>query len=523
MKIKNLSVTLAILFASIIHSFCLAQEKAIHIGSSHQLFLDDFIIQKKENIQRKVQAAKKHNQNPLIVRAHQWEPVGYVMPSVLYDEEEKIFKAWLDGYGVGVFYFTSKDGIQWERPKLHLFPEFDNQPTNRVILSGYEFDTKEAPREKLAYLRSREDGWKYFCYQSGVIKDKEDPDPNRRYKMAFLWIDREFRSPGAAKAGKLTAMGVAFSPDGIHWKPVNKPVSYATLDAPFHITRDQSKKCWVMHGRAFGVISPGKKLAQASDPNFQYNMGRSVIRCESTDFLNWTPEKGEVVLSSDESDSVMTEIYDMRPLNIHGMNLGLIHVFLNNPDNVTLPIQLGVSRDGKKWNRLEDRSSFLSPGELGDWDRGVFSPPVSDPVQVGDEIRFYYTGRNLLHSTRWKFDDDPKLLPAMAPYRGALGFASIRRDRFVAMEASYKPGIIQTKPFIHNGGTLHVNGAFKFGALQVSVLDENNKSIQKTTILEKDDTKIPLPALTKASSSKGSPIRLEFSIQNGRLFSFWFE
>ena len=31
--------------------------------------------------------------------------------------------------------------------------------------------------EKLAYLRSRERGWTYFCYASGVIKDKRETDP----------------------------------------------------------------------------------------------------------------------------------------------------------------------------------------------------------------------------------------------------------------------------------------------------------------------------------------------------------
>ena len=37
----------------------------------------------------------------LIVKEHAWEPDGYFLPSVIYDEEEKIFKAWLDGGGPG--------------------------------------------------------------------------------------------------------------------------------------------------------------------------------------------------------------------------------------------------------------------------------------------------------------------------------------------------------------------------------------------------------------------------------------
>lgn len=495
----------------------------IHIGKHRQLFLDDHLIEHTEHLTRRVQQARKHESNPLIVREHDWEPPGYVVPSVMFDEEEGIYKAWLDGYGIGVFYFTSRDGIHWERPPLRLFPEFDDGPTNRVILSGSEIQIEDAPPEKLEYMRSREAGWKYFGHASGVIKDPRDPDPARRYKMAYLWIDRQFRRPGAAKAGKLVALGAAFSPDGIHWTPVNEPVSYATVDLPLHINYDETRKRWVMYGRAVGVVTPEKKAAHASDPNLQYNMGRAVIRCESADFIHWTPEKGDVVLASDAEDSTMTEIYDMRRVPYEGVDIGFIHLFHNDPDRVTLPIQLGISRDNKTWHRLSDRSPFLDVGGLGEWDRGVISPPTSDPVVVGDEWRFYYTGRNQLHSTRWKFEDNPKLLPAAPSARGAFGYASVLRDRFVAMEGNYRPGILRTKPFVHQGGVLHVNAAVKFGALGISLLDEDGAVIQKVTLQGRDSIDIPVPELTKIGSRKGQPIRLEFALQNGRLFSFWVE
>jgi hypothetical protein len=500
-----------------------AAGEPVRIGHEHQLFLDDYLIEHTEHLPRRVQQARKHEGNPLFVKQHDWEPAGYVVPSVMYDEEEKIWKAWLDGYGIGVFYFTSKDGITWERPLMRLFPEFDKEPTNRVILTGSEIDVKDAPPDKLDYMRSREAGWKYFGHASGVIKDKRDPDPQRRYKMAYLWINRQFQRPGASRAGKLVAMGAAFSPDGIHWTPVNEPVSYATVDLPFHINYDEQRQRWVLYGRAVGVVTPEKKAAHAADPNLPYNMGRSVIRCESEDFIHWTPEKGDLVLSSDAKDSAMTEIYDMRRVPYEGVNIGFVHLFHNDPESVTLPVQLGISRDNKTWQRLSDRAPFLAMGGLGDWDRGVISPPVSDPIPVGDELRFYYTGRNQLHSTRWKIEDEPKLLPPMPSHRGALGFATIKRDRFVAMEGSFKPGILRTKPFIHDGGTLHVNAAIKFGALTVSLLDDQGISLQKITITGKDEINLALPELTKIAGRKGQPMRLEFAVQNGRLFSFWIQ
>jgi len=335
----------------------------IRIGKERQLFLDDQLIEHTEHLVRRVQPAKKHEANPLIVPKEEWEPEGYVVPSVLYDDEEKLFKLWADGYGIGVFYFTSKDGIHWDRPALRLFPEFDFGPTNRVILSGSEIDIEDAPPDKLDYMRSREAGWRYFGHASGVIKDPRETDPAKRYKMAFLWINRQYQPPGATRAGK--------------------PVCRATVDLPFHINYDEKRRRWVLYGRVTGVVSEEKKAAHAADPNLQYNMGRAVIRCESEDFLHWTPEKGDLVMASDAQDSATTEIYDMRSVPYAGLHIGFVHAFINNPDSVTLPIQLAVSRDNRTWQRLSDRSPFLAQGGLGDWDRGVISPPVSDPVLGG--------------------------------------------------------------------------------------------------------------------------------------------
>lgn len=495
----------------------------VRIGHAHQLFLDDVLIEHTEHLTRRVQPARKHPANPLLVPRASWEPEGYFLPSVLYDAEERLFKAWIDGGGEGLFYFTSQDGLAWERPRLHLFPEFDAEPTNRVILSGFEFDQSAAPPEKLAYLRSRERGWTYFCYASGVVKDLRESDPAKRYKLAYLWIDRQFQRTPESKPGKLTALGVAFSPDGIHWTPHNEPVSYATLDAPIHVQFDEARERWVMHGRAFGVVSDEKRAAQAADPNLQYNQGRAVIRCESEDFLHWTPERGELILASDASDTATTEIYDLRGFPYAGLHIGLAHMFLNNPDGVTLPIQLAVSRDNRHWQRLSDRAPFLAQGGVGEWDRSVISPPTSDPIVVGDELWFYYTARNGLHSTRWTFDDNPKLLAGIAPFRGSLGLATVPRDRFVALEGSYRPGILRTRPFVHDGGVLHVNAAVRFGILRVSLLDDQGAALQTVTVQERDALDIRLPELSKLSSRAGQPVRLEFAVQNGRLFSFWVE
>ena len=53
----------------------------IQIGKERQLFLDDHLIEHTEHLVRRVQPAKKHEANPLIVPKEEWEPEGYVVPS----------------------------------------------------------------------------------------------------------------------------------------------------------------------------------------------------------------------------------------------------------------------------------------------------------------------------------------------------------------------------------------------------------------------------------------------------------
>ena len=65
-----------------------------------------------------------------------------------------------------------------------------------------------------------------YRYCNSVLVEPHDPDPARRYKMAYFdW-------------GKNPGLFVAFSPDGIHWtKHSTEPLSRIT----YGITRSQSR------------------------------------------------------------------------------------------------------------------------------------------------------------------------------------------------------------------------------------------------------------------------------------------
>jgi len=81
------------LLISLVLPLAVAAAEPILIGKEHQLFLDDHLIEHTEHLTRRVQQARKHEVNPMIVPRAKWEPEGYFLPSVIFDEEEHLFKA----------------------------------------------------------------------------------------------------------------------------------------------------------------------------------------------------------------------------------------------------------------------------------------------------------------------------------------------------------------------------------------------------------------------------------------------
>jgi hypothetical protein len=89
-----------------------------------------------------------------------------------------------------ICYATSKDGINWEKPNLGLV-EFNGSKDNNIV---------DFPEPLL---------WS----TAAVLYDPEDPDPARRFKLAY---------EGGSEENPNNVFRVAFSPDGLHWTPSPK-------------------------------------------------------------------------------------------------------------------------------------------------------------------------------------------------------------------------------------------------------------------------------------------------------------
>jgi hypothetical protein len=500
----------------------------IKVGKQRQLFLDDYLIEKMDKLTRRVCPITKYEGNPVIVKETEREPALLLLyGSVIYDDQEKMYKAWCFGGG-GVFYFTSTDGIRWERPQFDMFAAFDGRPSNRVVLSGHPLHHRGADKAWQTYLKGarKEEclakSWRMFLELFGVTKDLPASDPALRYRMGFLYHEQGYTGPHKSPfhGNERRGLGVAFSPDGIHWTPAqDDPVTYATVDGQTHWFFDDQSNRYVLYGRT-KHIAPEVQAKYGANPNFKYHWGRAVARAESADFIHWTPDMGQLILSTDIKDGPMEEIYSMHVFPYEGLYVGLVQVFHNYPERVYLDIRLAVSRDNIHFQRLSDRSPFISVGGVGAWDRFNNSVANSRPIVVGEDLRFYYSGRNVVHGSAFRQADNGRSWPNAV--QGAVGFGTVKRDRFAAIEATFDAGTLRTRPLLFQGTRLHVNAGLKFGSLSVALIGTSGKVEEKATIQGQDGIDILVP-LKRLSRCAGAPVRLEFTLTNGQLYAFWLD
>jgi hypothetical protein len=217
-------------------------------------------------------------------------------------------------------------------------------------------------------------------------------------------------------------------------------------------------------------------------------------------------------LTADLEDKPGTEIYSMKVFPHEGIYIGLVQVFHATPDDSTLDVQLAVSRDCSRFARVANRAPFINLGAPGEWDRFNLSLANNDPIVAGDELRFYYGGRMYRHG--------PYSGPDKGPEKSGIGFATIKRDRFVALESSFDSGEIITKPIKLKGTSLHLNAKSDFGEIVVEARDGDNKRIGKSKPIHRDGLDIPVQWEGGAELLQ-EPVRLVIKLQNARLFALW--
>lgn len=497
-------------------------DSAIPLSSKKQLFLDDYLISSASNVLRKIHPAQKFSGNPVVWSSEPWEGKFISLYGSVLEDEGK-YRMWYTS-GLGVSYAESQDGITWIKPRFDLV-KHAGQQTNALLVNS------RAVAKGSVELSSESYALPYFYEMFGVVKDLEETDPSRRYKLGFLNIDFDYTGPrpGAFHEGQRRGLGVAGSPDGIHWKLIDNWATDSICDGGSHWMFDPVRHKYVFYGRTkfispaladwWGLNGmPAMPMSPATHAWVKANYwGRSVARIESSDFLHWDftdPGKAPVVLSADLQDALPgTEIYDMMVFPYESVYVGLVKVWHRTPDGGPLEIELAVSHDTRNFTRVGDRSSFIPVGPIGSWDRFTNSLPTNLPLLVKDTLRFYYSSENSRHSP-YKGKDTSKM-------GSGIGFASVPLDRFVSLAASFDGGQIVTKPLTLTGNVLHLNAKADFGEILIELLDGSGHTIAESKPIHRDSLDIAVEWKQGGLEGLQAPVTVKITLKNAHLFAIW--
>ena len=494
-----------------------ASDAPITLDGTRQLFLDDYLIGRADNLRRITQQARKFSGNPVVWDAGAGGDVTY--GSVLQDQGR--FRMWY-ARGRMVAYAESADGLRWSMPNLD-FVRIDGEKTNVLFASDRRNIGNQA---KLKYEGPE---IVHFSQLSGVMRTRES-DTARRYLMGFISIEVNYTGPRPSPhhRGERRGFGVAASPDGLRWTLLDNWATETFVDGPTYWLLDPKLDRYVQYGRALFVTPeatrawgldgmPTVPMTPAEHAYLKIRArGRAVSRAESPDLVSWEildAGKSPLVLTHDPFDPPGAEMYAMQVFAYQGLYIGMIKVWQSGLEHTgPFEVQLAVSRDGHQFNRVGFRTPFIAEGDVSEWDRFNVSTFMNDPILVGDEMRIFYSAQSHRH----------------APYRGkdfgemgaGVGYATIQRDRFVSLEASFDGGTLVTKPLRIAGRSLRLNAKSDYGSIVIEALNSAGTVVATSKPWRRDSLDGAVEWETGALPAS-EPVALRFTLKNAKLFAVW--
>ena len=498
MSLEFLVVRLACLVAaSVLEVPVAAEQTATDLGRGPHLFVDDVLVARRAGLERIAHPCERLD-GPVLEPTMPWESSRvYLYGSAMAHPHEEGFQLWYMSRGSAmdlrdprlrfkgadlVLYATSNDGVAWRRPEIGAY-RFDGNAANNIV---------------------------YAMHSPSVLYDADAADPAQRYKMVGYLRE----APGYAGRGYYAA----HSPDGLQWTlyPVNPIIPGGdTITLSFN-------------------PRPHEYLAY-----FKRNMEvrghtrRVVVLATSPDMQTWT-EHGPVMAPDDEDDAWVatpdqrTDFYNMSVFPRGEQFLGMVTVFRlekireraelgrdQSPHDGPIDVQLVHSRDGKHWERCDDRSPIIPRGSRA-FDKGSILGVSNIPVFHDDEMWVYYTAMTTTHGG------------AMPEKRMSIGRASWRLDGMVSLDASTDGGFLETVTFVSEGRHLQVNANAAKGQLTVEVCNAAGEPIPSFTAkdclpMTSDSVRHRIQWGTRTELPGGMPLRLRFRMRQASLYAFSLE
>ena len=192
-----------------------------------------------------------------------------------------------------ICYAESDDGIDWTKPIIGQKEVKGSRDNNALEIPGKQ------------------------TYTPSVIKDEEDPDPQRRYKMVYTPM--QYTGPVADRFGEaVSTLGTATSPDGIEWTVGSEwPIDVFAEQSSFY------KHDGMYYVHAQGIFRGGGEGGSEH--------GRQGHLWVSPDFNEWAQGWAEAFTLPEPADPAKRGyefVYDQVHAGVAAANLGNVQVGL---------------------------------------------------------------------------------------------------------------------------------------------------------------------------------------------------
>ena len=456
-------------------------------------FFDDSQVVGWVNVTRQIHRPRKHPANPVMSKSTPWEDagMGWHWPSVLFDEEQGLFKAWyeciIDGHGFGA-YAVSGDGLRWERPDLGL----------------------------VAWKGSRKNN----LFYKGTIRRNLAICPNVIKRGPGDWHLYYWDAVKAShSAGVIHYTGT----DGIHWKlgrtnpvvqtPVDRTRSGGVEDV-LRVSYDPRKEQFLLSQRTLPLENLERPLLQKKVPSGLTQ--RRVSLATSKDGERFTPTR--TVLTPELNDPPDTQFYGLSPFRYEDAYLGYLLCYRTGRPG--MDVELAYSADGTSWRRVAPNVRYLANGPK-EYDIGLIHC-APHPIHVGDKHYVYYHGTNSDHAGETVTGN-----PRCSNLSLAIGDA----DRIVSVRAGAKSGSVLVGPVKVEGNRLAIDANARRGEMRVALRDSDTRheirglGVKQSNVVSSDSKRhiISWNGESDLRCLRSQSVLVQVYLMRGDLFSIGWE
>lgn len=348
--------------------------------------------------------------------AGQWDERRCQFSTVLFDASEKLFRMYYlalgdepeceEGHGPravvhrGISYITalrqcyaqSRDGVNWEKPRLGVVEYKGSKNNNILSLHG------ALPGKPL------------------VIEDPEDGEHPHRFKMLL--------SNGGGAS-------LAFSQDGIHWESFKGGANLYRCGMERGLEKSFDLFTQEPYGFIRDTLSPRKLYrvyTQASSGHPFWTRRTGMVA--SKDARRWKVHPRPLMGLPDGCAGISGQIHGLAVMIYRGYYVAFVHLCLPHPKTGWLAprTHLAISTNGESFRIFED-DALIGLGPAGSWwEGGVTADSV---LQASDEILCYFSGLKV--KAAWDGNHQSQPRPEINT-----GLAKWDMDRLLAI--SLKPG-----------------------------------------------------------------------------------